>query len=88
MILLNKYICDLEHAMNGIDLVEDEVWLRELTFSEEERLSLTTAPWNGERRWFRSPNIVPLERYRGPEEMARIIGVLRARRTTCTGSVA
>jgi hypothetical protein len=67
--------------MDGIDLVEDEVWLRKLTFSEEERLSLTTAPWNGERRWFSSPNVLALERYREPDEMARIIEMLRAKRT-------
>jgi hypothetical protein len=77
ILLLN--ICDPEHAMNGTDLIEDEVWLRKVTFSEEERLSLTTAPWNGERRWFQSPNIVPLETYREPGEMAHIIAVLQAR---------
>jgi hypothetical protein len=71
----------LERTMNPkTELsIEDEDWLRKLTFSEEERLSLTSAPWNGERRWFRSPNVVPLEKYREPDETAHIIAVLRVR---------
>ena len=42
----------------------DEAFLRAMTFPEEDRARWTTAPWRGEFRWFRSPNIVPLERWR------------------------
>ena len=42
---------------------EDE-FLRSLTFPEEERAQWTSAPWRGEFRWFRSPNVIPLEKYR------------------------
>ena len=45
------------------DRDEDSI-LRELTFPEEDRRLYTTATWRGEYRWFRSPNIIPLERYR------------------------
>ena len=42
----------------------DEAFLRTITFPEEDRAQWTTVPWRGEYRWFRSPNIVPLERFR------------------------
>jgi hypothetical protein len=42
---------------------EDDV-LRALVFPEEDRAQWTTAAWSGEFRWFRSPNVVPLEKYR------------------------
>jgi hypothetical protein len=43
---------------------EDETFLRALVFPEEDRHLFTTVAWRGEFRWFRSPNVVPLERYR------------------------
>jgi hypothetical protein len=42
----------------------DEVFLRSVTFPEEDRYLYTAAPWKGEFRWFRSPNVVPFERYK------------------------
>ena len=51
---------------------EDEAWRRQWTLAFEDRRALTTAPWRGEHRWFRSDNIVPLERYRSAEEWRRI----------------
>jgi hypothetical protein len=36
--------------------------------------------WDGGYRWFKSANVIPLERYRGPAEMARIRKVLLGRR--------
>jgi hypothetical protein len=42
-----------------------------LPWEEKRRLDLFLV-WNGSYRWFRSENVVPLERYRGPEEMERI----------------
>ena len=43
----------------------------------EEMLPRTRSPWTGGFRWFRSPNIVPLERYRDREQTAHILDVLR-----------
>jgi hypothetical protein len=39
-------------------------FLRLHTFPEEDRHRYTSATWAGEYRWFRSPNIVCLERVR------------------------
>jgi hypothetical protein len=41
-----------------------EAFLRGLVVPEEDRHLFTTVPWRGEFRWFRSPNIVPIERAR------------------------
>jgi hypothetical protein len=38
--------------------------LREWTFPEEDRALHTTAPWQGEFRWFRASNVVCLEQWR------------------------
>jgi hypothetical protein len=39
-------------------------FLREWTFPEEDRALFTTASWRGEYRWFRSPNVIPIEQWR------------------------
>jgi hypothetical protein len=41
-----------------------QVFLRELTIPEEDRSRYTSAPWSGGYRWFRSPNVVCLEKVR------------------------
>ena len=41
-----------------------EGFLRRSTWAEEDRHLYTSMPWRGERRWFRSPNVVTLENYR------------------------
>ena len=43
---------------------EDEKFLREVVFPEEDRHLFTSARWRGEFRWFRSANVVPLEYWR------------------------
>jgi hypothetical protein len=43
---------------------DDEAFLREWTIPEEDRAKYTTQPWRGEYRWFRSPNVVPIEQWR------------------------
>ena len=43
---------------------DDEAFLRALVVPEEDRRQFTAAPWRGEFRWFRSPNVVPIERWR------------------------
>jgi hypothetical protein len=47
--------------------VDDEKFFREVVFPEEDRYLFTTAPWRGEFRWFRAPNVVPLEYFRRQE---------------------
>jgi hypothetical protein len=43
---------------------DDEAFLRRLTFPEEDRALFTSVPWRGGFRWFRSPNVICLERER------------------------
>ena len=43
---------------------EDEAFLQRLIFAEEDRHLFTTTPWCGGYRWFRSPNVVCLEKVR------------------------
>ena len=48
---------------------DDDAFLRRLIVSEEDRRRLfPTTVWTGGYRWFRSPNVVCLERYRSPAE--------------------
>lgn len=42
---------------------EDEVFFNTWVFPEEDRHLFTTAPWSGGYRWFRSPNVICLEKY-------------------------
>jgi hypothetical protein len=58
---------------------EDEELFRKFALCEEERLKrYPTTVWTGGYRWFRSPNVIPLERYRTPEQIDRIrLNVLR-----------
>lgn len=43
---------------------EDHDLLRQLIIPEEDRAKYTLAKWFGEYRWFRSPNVVCLEKAR------------------------
>jgi hypothetical protein len=51
-----------------LDLVkrydEDRAFLRQFVVPEEDRHLFTSVKWAGEYRWFRSPNIVCLEKAR------------------------
>jgi hypothetical protein len=51
-------------ALTGTHNADVQQSLREWTFPEEDRARFTTAPWRGEYRWFRSPNVVCLEQWR------------------------
>jgi hypothetical protein len=43
---------------------ENEVlFWQKLVPPEEDRHLFTSAPWHGEFRWFRSPNVIPFEKY-------------------------
>jgi hypothetical protein len=44
---------------------EGERFWQLLAFPEEDRHLHTSAPWDGGYRWFRSPNVICLEKYRG-----------------------
>jgi hypothetical protein len=43
---------------------DDHAFLRQFVIAEEDRHLFTTVKWAGEYRWFRSPNIVCLEKAR------------------------
>jgi hypothetical protein len=44
---------------------DDEAFLRSLVLPEEDRLRrYPTMKWSGGYRWFRSPNVIPIEKYR------------------------
>lgn len=43
---------------------EDDTFLRSVVFPEEDRHLFTSRAWNGEFRWFRSPNVIPIEKWR------------------------
>ena len=45
----------------------DDDFLRQLTFPEEELRRMTTARRLGDRRWFLSDNIIPMEHHLGKE---------------------
>jgi hypothetical protein len=45
---------------------DDEAFLQTLIRPEEDRHHLhPELPWRGGYRWFRSANVIPMERYRG-----------------------
>jgi hypothetical protein len=45
---------------------QEETFLRGLVIPEEDRHLFTTSTWSGGYRWFRSPDVVPIEYYRRP----------------------
>ena len=45
---------------------QEETFLRGLIIPEEDRHLFTTSTWSGGYRWFRSPNITPIEHWRRP----------------------
>jgi hypothetical protein len=45
---------------------DEETFFRHLTVPEEDRRFFTSVPWDGGFRWFKSSNVVCLERYRRP----------------------
>jgi hypothetical protein len=50
-------------AMRSLEHENNLEFLRDFTFPEEDRHLFTTAVWSGGFRWFRSSNVIPLERY-------------------------
>ena len=43
---------------------EEQAWLRQFVIPEEQRRRFTSMPWQGEYRWFQSPNVICLEKAR------------------------
>jgi len=43
---------------------EEQAWLRQFVIPEEDRPRFTSMPWRGEYRWFRTDNVVCLEKAR------------------------
>jgi hypothetical protein len=50
--------------MDGKRQQDDDAFLREWTIPEEDRDKYTSQQWTGEFRWFRSANVICLEKYR------------------------
>jgi hypothetical protein len=53
----------------------DEAFWQSIVFPEEDRRLLTTSTLSGAYRWFKSTNVVPIEKYRGLK--ARVDGSSR-----------
>jgi hypothetical protein len=47
---------------------EAEAFLRSIVPPEEERRQYTSAPWSGGFRWFKSPNVIPIEQHSRRQE--------------------
>ena len=51
---------------------EEHAFARQLIIPEEDRAKYTSVKWEGGYRWFRSPNIICLEKYRHLRALERI----------------
>jgi hypothetical protein len=47
-------------------LAEDEAFLRSIIFPEEDRYRYCSRPYGGGYRWFRDPNVIPIEHWHRP----------------------
>jgi hypothetical protein len=60
----------IEDAIAQYD--DEHHFARQLTLPEEDRAKHTSAPWQGGYRWFRSPNVICLEKYRRLKALGRV----------------
>jgi hypothetical protein len=51
---------------------EEHAFARQLFLPEEGRAKYTTVEWDGGYRWFRSPNVICLEKYRRLKALGRV----------------
>jgi hypothetical protein len=51
---------------------EEHAFARQLTIPEEDRAKYTSMKWQGGYRWFRSPNVICLEKARRLKALGRI----------------
>jgi hypothetical protein len=61
-------------TMEGMLLDPDDELVRRLVVPEEDRRSITSQPSGRACRWFRAPNIVPIERYQLSGRAPALIG--------------
>jgi hypothetical protein len=47
-------------------------WLRQWAVPQEDRGKYTSSPWTGGYRWFRSPNVIPIEQWRKKKQEGHI----------------
>jgi hypothetical protein len=52
---------------------------RQLTLPVEDKRAQPGYRWTGGARWFRTSNVVDLQRYRSPEDLRRMIDLAHAR---------
>ena len=57
----------------------DDFWQRLVLPEEDRRRLYPGMSWTGSYRWFRSPNVIDLWRYRSTAEKARISAALARR---------
>jgi hypothetical protein len=55
-------MCSLKEQLDQFETEHE--FLRQLVIPEEDRGLFTSTKWSGEYRWFRSPNVVCLEKLR------------------------
>jgi hypothetical protein len=67
--------------------LEEGVFSRQFTLPVEDRpVRLGQSVWNGSPRWFKSPNVIDLWRYRSKAEQQRMIDLAWSRRRNrCDG---
>jgi hypothetical protein len=51
---------------------DEHAFARQLTIPEEDRAKFMSVGWEGGYRWFRSPNVICLEKYRHLRTLGRI----------------
>jgi hypothetical protein len=51
---------------------EEHAFARQLFLPEEEREKYPAVKWDGGYRWFRSPNVICLEKYRRLKAIGRV----------------
>jgi hypothetical protein len=51
---------------------EEHAFARQLILPEEDRAKYPAVKWDGGYRWFRSPNVVCLEKYRRLKALGRV----------------
>jgi hypothetical protein len=51
---------------------DEHAFARQLTIPEEDRARFMSVGWEGGYRWFRSPNVICLEKYRHLRTLGRI----------------
>ena len=48
--------------------LDDEEFMRNLVWAEEDRHKFTSVKWDGGFRWFKAPNVVCIEKYRARKQ--------------------